>query len=78
MAGTAALAALIVLSEQFSETVGLPHHETKSIGKLLVQEVQPAGAGLGVGAGVAQTVEKSSKPLIDGLADARAGLRLIL
>ena len=48
------------------------------LGKLLVQGVQPAGAGLGVGAGVAETVEKSSEPLIAGLADARAGLRLIL
>ena len=44
----------------------------------LVQGIRSAGAGLEVGASATQAVRKSSEPPIVGLADARAGLRLIL
>ena len=78
VAGTAALVTSIVLSEPSRKLSGYRITRRRVPGKLMVQGVQPAGAGLKVGAGVAQTVEKSSEPLVAGLADARAELRLIL
>ena len=58
--------------------VGLPYHETKKPEEAAGPGGPAGRAGLEVGTGVAQTMWKSSRPLVAGLTEARAGLRLIL